>query len=160
MAMAPTQQPTKENLANKAGEVYRAGMDKAEEAKDTFMTKAKDAAGNVADKASHLASNVADTTGHAAAVVGDKAQQGVAAVGGGMKSLAGTIRENSPHEGYLGSASSSVAESLESGGRYLQEQGLKGMGEDLTELIRKNPIPALLVGIGLGFLLARTTSRS
>ena len=35
------------------------------------------------------------------------------------------------------------------------------MADDLTDLIRRNPIPALLVGVGVGFLLARaTTSRS
>jgi hypothetical protein len=50
-----------------------------------------------------------------------------------------------------------VAETLESGGRYLKEEGLEGMAEDLTDLIRKNPIPAVLMGIGLGFLLARLT---
>ena len=34
------------------------------------------------------------------------------------------------------------------------------MAEDLTDLIRRNPIPALLVGVGLGFLLARATTRN
>ena len=29
-----------------------------------------------------------------------------------------------------------------------------------TGIIRRNPIPALLVGVGLGFLIARSTSRS
>jgi hypothetical protein len=29
------------------------------------------------------------------------------------------------------------------------------MAEDVTNLIRRNPIPALLIGIGAGFLLAR-----
>jgi hypothetical protein len=54
-----------------------------------------------------------------------------------------------------------VAGALESSGRYLEEQGLSGIGEDLTNLIRRNPLPAILLGIGLGFLLARaTTSRS
>jgi uncharacterized membrane-anchored protein YhcB (DUF1043 family) len=33
------------------------------------------------------------------------------------------------------------------------------MAEDLTSLIRRNPIPAMLVGVGLGFLLARMTRR-
>jgi uncharacterized membrane-anchored protein YhcB (DUF1043 family) len=31
------------------------------------------------------------------------------------------------------------------------------MTDDLTNLIRRNPIPALFVGIGIGFLLARVT---
>ena len=40
---------------------------------------------------------------------------------------------------------------------HLEEQGLSGMAEDLTGLIRRNPIPAMLIGIGLGYLLARMT---
>ena len=57
----------------------------------------------------------------------------------------------------LGSAASAVADTLESSGRYLEESGLSGIGEDLTSMIRRNPVPALLVGIGLGFLIARAT---
>jgi len=34
------------------------------------------------------------------------------------------------------------------------------MADDVTDLIRRNPIPALFVGIGLGFLLARLTTSS
>jgi hypothetical protein len=67
------------------------------------------------------------------------------------------VKNKAPSSGYLGSAAQSVASGLESGGRYLENQGLSGMGEDLTNLIRRNPIPALFVGIGLGFLLARLT---
>jgi hypothetical protein len=49
-----------------------------------------------------------------------------------------------------------VADTLETGGRYLQEHGLSGIGDDFSNLIRRNPIPAVLVGIGVGFLLARS----
>jgi hypothetical protein len=70
--------------------------------------------------------------------------------------MAGTVREHAP-SGVMGTAASRVADTLESGGRYLREEGLRGMGEDLTELVRRNPIPALLIGIGVGFLLARVT---
>jgi ElaB/YqjD/DUF883 family membrane-anchored ribosome-binding protein len=31
------------------------------------------------------------------------------------------------------------------------------MADDVTEMIRKNPIPAVLVGIGIGFLLGQLT---
>lgn len=48
-----------------------------------------------------------------------------------------------------------VEETYEQGRDYVKERGLSGMGEDLTDLIRKNPLPAVLVGLGIGFLLAR-----
>jgi ElaB/YqjD/DUF883 family membrane-anchored ribosome-binding protein len=75
-----------------------------------------------------------------------------------MQSLAHTIRENAPREGMIGRASSSVAQGLESGGKYLKEEGVSGMVDDLTEVVRRNPLPAVLIGIGVGFLLARLTS--
>ncbi len=91
----------------------------------------------------------------AAATVSNKAEAATSAVGEGMSSLGHTLREHAPQSGMLGSASSRVASGLESGGRYLQQEGFKGMMDDLTQLIRSNPIPALLVGIGIGFLLAQ-----
>jgi hypothetical protein len=34
------------------------------------------------------------------------------------------------------------------------------MAEDLTDLIKRNPIPAVLIGVGIGFLLAQLTRSS
>jgi hypothetical protein len=133
---------------------------KAENAGAAGMDKAKEIASSAVDTAKDAASSVTHTMGEAGAAVGDKANEATSAVGGGMKSLAGTIRQHTPHEGMLGTASASVADSLESGGRYLQEEGLRGMAEDVTNLIRRNPIPALFIGIGIGFLLAKVTTRS
>jgi hypothetical protein len=131
--------------------------EKAREAASAVGEKARDAASSVADKAREAASSVAGTASGLASSAGHKIEDATSAVGSGMKSLAGTIREKAPHSGMMGSASSSVAEGLESGGRYLQEHGLGGIAEDVTNLVRRNPIPALFVGIGLGFLLARAT---
>ncbi len=121
--------------------------------------KAQDTAGSVMDKAKQAASAVADKAKDVASAVGDRAESAVSSVGSGMQSLAGTIRDKAPSGGFLGGAASGVAGALDSSGRYLEEQGLGGMGEDLTNLIRRNPIPAMLVGVGLGFLLARLTRR-
>ena len=104
----------------------------------------KDVGRQLGGKAETFASNIADQAEHA-----------TGAVGTCMESFAETIREHSPKEGMLGSASQAISEKFEKGGQYLEEKGLKGMGEDITDLIRSNPVPALLVGIGLGFLLAK-----
>jgi len=128
---------------------------KAQEAGTAVADKAKDLASNVADKARGAASSVAQTASDVASNVGQRAEDATSSVGGGIRSLAGTIREKGPHSGMMGSATESIADTLESGGRYLEEEGLSGMGKDLVELIRRNPIPALLVGVGLGFLLAK-----
>jgi hypothetical protein len=74
--------------------------------------------------------------------------------------LGETVREKLPHSGVVGAAAASVANRLESGGKYVQTEGLKGMATDVTDLIRRNPIPALLIAVALGFCLAHATSRS
>ena len=94
------------------------------------------------------------------AIVSTGVIEAATGVGSGMKSLGDTIREKGPQSGILGSASSTVGGAMSSAGSYLEDRGLSGIGGDLTELIRRNPIPSMLLGVGLGFLLARMTSRS
>jgi hypothetical protein len=52
-----------------------------------------------------------------------------------------------------------VAENLRTGGRYLQQHDLQDIGDDLTQLVRRNPFPALLVAFGVGCLMGMTLSR-
>jgi len=139
------------------GGILMANIPTSKQAAEGMASKAQDTASNVVDKAKQVASNVADKARNVASAVGDKADNATQSVGRGMESLAGTIRDRGPQSGFLGGATSGVANALEGSGRYLEEQGLSGIGEDLTNMIRRNPIPALLVGVGLGFLLARMT---
>ena len=55
-----------------------------------------------------------------------------------------------------GSAATVVTDTAAGVGTYVQEKGLQGLSDDLTQLIRRYPVPALLVGLGIGFVLART----
>ena len=128
---------------------------KKEHAHD-YVEKAKDVASSAADRAREAASHVGEAVSSAAAAVGHKAEDVTASVGGGMESLGERIRDKGPEKGVLGTASGAVASALESSGRYLQEKNLSGLADDVCELVRRNPLPALLVGVGLGFLLART----
>jgi phage-related protein len=131
-----------------------------EKAKDTASNvadKAKDMASNVADRAGDMARGAADKAGQFASAAGDKADSAVESVGSGMRQFAGTLRENLPHKGMLGGASESVAGALESGGRYLEEKGLSGIGSDVTDVIKRHPIPAVLLALGLGYLIACST---
>jgi ABC-type transporter Mla subunit MlaD len=137
-------------------------------ARSTTKNRPEDEHGSLADKSKslmdqgkELAQNVAhrasETASDAASAVGRRAEQATSAVGGGLKSLGSTVRENAPE----GRISSAVAQSLEQTGRYIEEEGLQGITEDLTNVIRRNPIPSLLIAAGAGFLLARAmNSRS
>jgi uncharacterized protein YjbJ (UPF0337 family) len=87
------------------------------------------------------------------------AQQATSAVGEQLGSLADVIRDKAPREGTAGRAAGAVAEKLETAGSYLQEKKVEQVAGDVTELIRRYPLPALLIGLGLGYLVARTTRR-
>jgi uncharacterized protein YjbJ (UPF0337 family) len=87
------------------------------------------------------------------------ANQATAAVGEQLGSLADVIRDKAPREGTAGRAASAVAEKLETAGSYLQEKKVEHVAGNLTELIRRYPMPALLIGFGMGYLIARSTRR-
>jgi hypothetical protein len=123
--------------------------DKAKNLTDAAVEKVEDAAGTVAKTARDAASSVS----HQA----DRATQ---AIGSGMESMGHTLREKMPNKGVLGAATSSVAGGLETGGKYLENEGVQGIADDLTNLIRRNPFPALLIGVALGYAVGRLTSRS
>jgi len=129
----------------------------------TSGTSAVESAKDTANKAGSFVKDAASTVAHktedAASYVAHKAEDATAAVGRNMESLAGTIRSKTPHEGMLGAAGSAVADTLESCGRELEEHGLSGIADDITNTVRRHPVPAILIGIGLGFLLARTFAR-
>jgi hypothetical protein len=110
------------------------------------------------DSPSLMPKAVEETNG-AASFVEEKAEQATHAVGAGMESLGETIREHKPQAGVLSDAGEAVAKKLVAGGHYLEEHGLKGIGEDVTNMIRRNPVPALLIGVGVGFLIARMMRR-
>jgi hypothetical protein len=131
--------------------------EQAKGAAGAAMESAREMASTAQKKAGEMASTAQKKAGEAASYVGQRAEDATSAVGGSMKNLAGTIRENAPREGMLGSASSAVASTLESSGKYLEEHGLSGVGEDMTNMIRRNPVPALLIAVGIGFLIARAT---
>jgi len=80
-------------------------------------------------------------------------------VGGKISSLAGTIRENVPQEGTMGSTAQAVANQLDNAGSYLQDKALENMTQDVSELIRRYPLPSLLIGVGIGYLLSRRSER-
>jgi len=122
--------------------------DKASEEASTLSMKGRDAISAAAAKTRDVTSSTLQM-----------AEGAVDTVGGEMKSLAGSIRERSPVGGMFGNAASGVANTLESGGTYLQERNLPGMSGDVTNLIRRYPLQAILVGLGVGFLVGRVVRR-
>jgi hypothetical protein len=154
--MAGPSNPTKNaNEPHTVSQTASNVADRAKEMASNLGDKAKEATNTMANKAEGATSYVGHKAEDAAAYVSGKADDATAAVGGGLRSLGSTLRQKAPNEGMMGDASSAVANTLERTGRHLQEEGFRGIIDDVTNAIRRNPIPALFVGIGVGFLLAR-----
>ena len=117
--------------------------------------KAREAAASVGEMASHAACAVGSMASHAACDVGKKADDLTASAGIGIQELGDRLSKNTPHSGVLGSASQAVARSVKDSGEYLEGAKLSGMTEDFAQLIRKNPLPAVFIALGLGWFVAR-----
>jgi hypothetical protein len=122
MASGPNGHPNARGTQEQEGNV----ADKAKGTPTSTVERAKDAASHAAHKAKGLGRYAAGMAGNAAAKFGS-----------GIVSMGGTLRDRGPHEGMMGTAASKVANALERGGRYLQEEGLSGIADDLTRLIRR-----------------------
>jgi len=122
--------------------------DKAQDTIDTVRDKAEDVVGDVKDKATQVGSQVADKADAATTTVGEK-----------MTDVAQTIRQKAPASGPMADAADTAADTLQRAGSYLQEQDLADMRADLEGLIRRHPVESLLIGFGLGYLLARGMRR-
>jgi len=89
----------------------------------------------------------------AASKAGQKAEDLTSAAGSGMRNLGETIRENTPREGVFGTASQAVGNSLRQGGNYLEQEGISGAMDDALQLVRDYPIPAVMAGVAVGYLM-------
>jgi len=123
-------------------------------------TQAKEQASQAVDKVKDAATHAGEAVSSAASAVGQKAEDAVGAVGSGIQNLAGQVRDTGPNSGMLGTATRTVADGLEGAGKYIEDKNLHGMMDDVTGLIKRNPIPALLLGLGIGFLVGRALSNS
>jgi len=145
--------------AEKAQQTATSTAHRAQEAASNLGQKAQDTASNVAQRAQGIASNVANKAQVYASTAADKTEDALSSVGDRMSSWGHQLRGNAPREGAIGSAASSVAGTLESGGRYLQQHGLNDMADDLSGVVRHYPIQSLLVAFGIGCFLGMASRR-
>jgi ElaB/YqjD/DUF883 family membrane-anchored ribosome-binding protein len=115
--------------------------DKAKNAADTAEDKAKGIAGKVADvaqSAKQAGEGLLNRAGDMASTARDK-----------VEDWAGDARDAVQHAGekaqrWAGDAYDATADSV------------SDFGNEVTAMVRKHPLPALLIGFGVGLLLGRT----
>ena len=142
------------NVGDKAKEVAANVCDKASQAASSLGDKASQAACAIGEMASDAGCAVGSMTSQAACDVGRKADDLTASAGAGIKGFGDRLGHNAPHSGVMGSASQAVARSVHDGGQYIEDAKLSGMIDDVAQVIRRNPIPAVCVALGLGWIVA------
>ncbi len=142
-------------MADKAKEAASRVEDNINEAASALGDKAGRMASAIGDKASEASCAVGSMASQAACDVGQKANDLTASAGAGLKGLGDKLSQNAPRNGMVGNASQSVAKAVHDGGQYMEDAKFSGMVEDVAQLIRRNPIPAVFLAIGLGWVVAR-----
>jgi hypothetical protein len=116
--------------------------------------KGREAVESVGAMASHAGSAVGTMASDAASDVGRKADNLVSSAGAGMKDMGDRLSRSGPQSGMLGSATQAVGQSVHDGGEYLENAKLSGMSKDIAQMVRQNPLPAVGIAFGLGWLLS------
>jgi ElaB/YqjD/DUF883 family membrane-anchored ribosome-binding protein len=114
------------NVTKETQDVKNKGQELANEAKDVVSAGV--------EKAKDLASAGVEKAKELGRAAANRADEAVSSVGSGVRSVGDTI---------------------EHGGKYLEEHSLGDMASDLGGLIKRNPVPAVLVAVCVGFLLSR-----
>src|SRR5262245_34063941 len=89
-------------VVDRARETASAMTEKAKDVASTAAHNAGEAAASAAQRAKDVASSMTHAAGGAASNFSHKAEEATSTVGGGMRSLAGSLRETMPHEGVMG----------------------------------------------------------
>lgn len=97
----------------------------------------------------------ADASGAAS----DRIDSAMTSTGEQFQNIAQRVRENAPTSGTMGNVATSAADALERSGSYLKQADVNQVRGDLESIIRQRPIESLLVGLGIGYLLARSMRR-
>jgi len=122
--MAEAKESVMATAADAAHELKTATVDKAQEVVGNVIDRAKDAASNAMD----IVHNAADYVAEKAAPVVDSAKQQLTPAMDAAKTVVEHSRQLAP--------------------------AVKGAGETIVDTIKMNPIPAALIAIGIGWLLA------
>lgn len=153
-------QETGDKVSDKVSDMAHQAADRVQQVADDLRHKdPAEIAGDVRAKASELVDTTRQRASEAGAVAADKVDDAMTATGEQMTNLAQTVRAKAPHEGRAGEIATNTAEALERGGQYLKDADLQVVRSDLERIIREHPVEAMLVGLGLGYMLARVTRR-
>ena len=123
----------------------------------THQPHEEDLVDQVKSTASDAVERAKEQGQQAAGAVEDAANQGLDRAAGAAQGMADTLRQQAPN--LPGDRTTELAYQaaggLERGAEYLRETDLASMRGDLEDLIRRHPTQSLMIGLAVGFLVAR-----
>lgn len=121
--------------------------------------KVRETAGTLGKMAGAAVSAVEKMASHTAENISDDADYLASSAGRGVQRIGEQLSRVAPDSGIVGDVSQSVVRTLTEGGEYLEGSKLSGLRQDLTKVISRNPIPTILISIGLGWIASRMLRR-
>lgn len=131
-------------LRSSAVELKEKIEEKAEEAASEIKSEAKSKMARMKAKAHDMQEKAHDM----ASDLHDKTDRSIHELGERMERAAGKVRGKAPR----------LAHRLESGGKFLQENGIDQLSDRATGVIRQHPVEAMVIGLGIGVLLGSLLS--
>jgi hypothetical protein len=121
----------------------------------TFKTELENAANKGAGTFRRFAKKVSGKAGDLAERVSTSADSAIDTLGEKIGDVGESISDRTSGMGWMERTGRTVAGGLQDAGRYLKRQNLRGMVMDVGGVMRRNPGKTVLVGIGVGYLIAR-----
>lgn len=137
------------DLENKTEELKNSAVelkDRAEEAAEEIKSQARSKMSRMKAKASEMQEKAHDM----ASDLHDKTDESIHRLGERMERAAGKVRAKT--------RMNQLADRLESGGKFLQENGIDQMTNRAAGVIRQHPVESLVVGLGIGVLVGSLLS--
>src|ERR1700676_1615596 len=129
-------------------------MTNSETSTENWPNNLSDASARVSDKIADTApqeKNRARECGRPGAKKVDDSRSGTAAT---LKSTADSLRSGAQSSGQaISDVANKTAGKIDATADYIRNHDFRGMLTDLEQVVRRNPTPALIGAIGLGFLL-------
>ncbi|HZR79481.1 MAG TPA: hypothetical protein VFD92_00165 [Candidatus Binatia bacterium] len=105
------------------------------------------------ERAGEMAGRAAETLRDAARNASDTARQATGAAGERLRDAASDLRERVAIPDSLAGAATAARETFEEGVNRLRETDFESLRAGTVDWVRKNPVEALLLGLGVGILL-------
>jgi ElaB/YqjD/DUF883 family membrane-anchored ribosome-binding protein len=100
---------------------------------------------------------IVDEIGDTASQVAQRASAGASSLGKRLGDAATTLRENVPES--LAPYADRASAAAKRAANYVSDTDFQAYGDEVATLVRRHPLPAMLTGVAIGFLIARGSRR-